>query len=175
MPCGIGCKSTIRHISRLNCPSCCVGPTTNNGDRPLCPSKSGARQSSLPGYRSPSKPIRLKIPRKRSWRFLNCCRKKSPEARLRRCAERCPRNCGICGQSTTSPRDLSVDFRSGAKFRVPEPPFDCCYFCPTACLGATLILINDAFVREGEPMGECREEPHESPRCHGSTGHNGEA
>ena len=58
----------------------------------------------------PSKLIRLKIPRKRSRRFLSCYRKKTPEARLRRCTERCPRNCGICGLSTMSRRELSADY-----------------------------------------------------------------
>jgi hypothetical protein len=39
-----------------------------------------------------------------------------------------------------------------------------------------LILINDELVREGELVGQMpREEPHESPRCNGSSGHNGEA
>jgi hypothetical protein len=41
--------------------------------------------------------------------------------------------------------------------------------------GPALILINDAFVREGELMDKCREESHESPGCNGSSGHNGEA
>jgi len=35
--------------------------------------------------------------------------KKSREARLRSCAMRCPRNCGTCGPSTTSRRELSAD------------------------------------------------------------------